>query len=98
MGTQLDLSPCSRNMSSMGTPSPKICGVYYCGCLVSKVNVMSRSLHNTYRVTRMVAEKIMLTSNSKFRHRPGLQAKLTVKRNFKFGVNISYSVTILVIL
>ena len=24
-----------------------------------------------YRVTRMVAEKIMLTSNSKFRHRPG---------------------------
>ena len=24
-----------------------------------------------YRVTRMVAEKIMLTSYSKFRHRPG---------------------------
>ena len=24
-----------------------------------------------YRVTRMVAEKIMLTSKSKFRHRPG---------------------------
>ena len=37
-----------------------------------------------YRVTRMVAEKIMLTSNSKFRHRPGWQANLTAKRNFKF--------------
>ena len=28
-------------------------------------------LQVNYRVTRMVAEKIMLTSNSKFRHRPG---------------------------
>ena len=54
-------------------------------------------LHD-YRVTRMVAEKIMLTSNSKFRHRPGWQANLTVKRNFKFRVNINYSTTIRVTL
>merc|ERR1711879_798826 len=41
--TQLDLSPCSRNMSSMVT-------LYYCcGCLVSKVNVMSRSPHEHSR-------------------------------------------------
>ena len=46
----------------------------------------------------MVAEKIMLTSNSKFRHWPVLLAKLTVKRNFKFGVNINYSATIRVTL
>ena len=51
-----------------------------------------------YRVTRMVAENIMLTSNSKFRHRPGWQANLTVKRNFKFRVNINYSTTIRVTL
>ena len=51
-----------------------------------------------YRVTRMVAERIMLTSNSKFRHRPGWQTNLTVKRNFKFGVNINYSATIRVTL
>ena len=46
----------------------------------------------------MVAEKIMLTSNSKFRHRPGWQANLTVKRNFKFRVNINFSATIRVTL
>ena len=46
----------------------------------------------------MVAEKIILTSNSKFRHRPEWQANLTVKRNFKFRVNINYSTTIRVTL
>ena len=34
------------------------------------VNLIGDSLVK-YRVTRMVAKKIMLTSNSKFRHRPG---------------------------
>ena len=46
----------------------------------------------------MVAEKIMLTSNSKFRHGPGWLANLTVKHNFKFRVNINNSATIWVTL
>lgn len=40
-----------------------------------------------YRVTHVVAEKVMLTSNSKFLHRPASQDKLTAKHNFRFGVN-----------
>ena len=58
----------------------------------------SESSVDNYRVTRMVAEKIMLTSKSKFRQRPGQQTNLTAKRNFKFGVNINYSATIRVTL
>ena len=42
-------------------------------------------------MAHLLAEKLMLTSNSKFRHRPGPQDKLTAKRNFKFGVNINLS-------
>ena len=44
-----------------------------------------------YRVTRMVAEKIMLASNSKFRHWPGSQDELAAKRNFYSVVNIILS-------
>ena len=55
--------------------------------LVTLELLMGKKKQLVYRVTRMVTEKIMLTSNSKFR-----------QRNFKFGVNISYSATIRVTL
>ena len=45
----------------------------------------------TYRVAHLLRERFMLTSNSKFRHRPRSQDKFTAKRNFKFRVNISLS-------
>ena len=44
-----------------------------------------------YRVAHLLREGNMLTSTSKFRHRPRSQDKFTAKRNFKFGVNISLS-------
>ena len=42
-----------------------------------------------YRVAHLLWERFMLTSNSKFRHRPWSQDKFTAKRNLKFGANIS---------
>ena len=45
----------------------------------------------TYRVAHLLWERNMLTSTSKFRHWPSSQDKFTAKRNFKFGVNISFS-------
>jgi len=44
-----------------------------------------------YRVAHLLWERNMLTSISKFRQRPKSQDKFTAKRNFKFGVNISFS-------
>ena len=44
-----------------------------------------------YRVAHLLQEGNMLTSNSKFRCRPGSQDKLIAKRNFNFGVNIFLS-------
>ena len=46
-----------------------------------------------YRVTHVVPEYFLLTSNSKFRHRAGSQYNLTARRNFKSEANISYSAT-----
>ena len=43
------------------------------------------------RVAHLLRERFMLTSNSKFRHRPRSQDRFTAKRNFKFRVNISLS-------
>jgi len=45
----------------------------------------------SYRVAHLLWERNMLTSTSKFRHWPSSQDKFTAKRNFKFGVNISFS-------
>ena len=45
------------------------------------------AIDRNYRVTHVVTEKLMLTSNSKFRHRPASQDKLIAKRNFRCGVN-----------
>ena len=44
-----------------------------------------------YRVAHLLRERDMLTSDSKFRWWPGLEGKLTAKRNFKFGVSIILS-------
>ena len=44
-----------------------------------------------YRVAHLLQERNLLTSNSKFRCRPGSQDKLIAKRNFNFGVNIFLS-------
>ena len=44
-----------------------------------------------YRVAHLLWERFMLTSNSKFRHKPGSQDRLTANHNFNFGVNIFLS-------
>ena len=44
-----------------------------------------------YRVTHVVAEYFLLTSNSKLIHRPGSQDKPMARRNFKCETSISYS-------
>ena len=54
------------------------------------VSVLLKEFHNltvkkmtrAYRVTHVVAEKLMLTAGSKFRQRPASKDELTAERNF----------------